>query len=225
MRVRVAAVAVVVVACASPARGETEVRVATYNIKFLKASVDAVRRDRIKSVIEKLDADVIALQEIEDRTALEAVFDKTAWHLVVDDDSGDDQDVALAVRKPWKLPQFSGDLDADTEHFLFPDAPADFFPDKRYVLAVRVQSPDGSVEFTVLVVHARSRYGGRAVTDGRRIEATRMLVEKIRAEFDDVPLVLLGNFNDNPDDQSLNILETGNPSAARAPTARRTPSC
>lgn len=115
------------------------------------------------------------------------------------------------------MPQLGADLDADPAHFLFPDAPAEFFPDKRDVLAVRVQSPDGSVEFTVMVVHAKSRYGGRAATDARRVEAARMLVAKIRADFDDVPFVLLGDFNDNPDDQSMNVLETGNPSAAPGP--------
>ena len=36
-------------------------------------------------------------------------------------------------------------------------------------------------------------------------------------DFDDRDFILVGDFNDNPDDRSLNILETGDPNAPGGP--------
>lgn len=198
---------------------ETEVRIATYNIKYLKANVKTERRKKIKKVIELLDADIIALQEIDDRKALEAVFDKNEWLLIIDEESGNNQDVALAVLKArFKLPDGPADQDADNEHFLFPGAANNtFFPNRRDVLCVRVKAKDEDVSFFVMVLHTKSRHervGGRATNEHRRVGAARALVDKIRADFDDKPFIMLGDMNDNPDDASLNILETGVKTAA-----------
>lgn len=96
---------------------QAHLRIASYNIKFLDANESASRVTAIKKVIDKLDAHVIALQEIDDRAALEKVFDKAKWQLVIDDESGDDQDVAVAVRAPLKV--VDGELNADDDDFLF----------------------------------------------------------------------------------------------------------
>jgi Endonuclease/Exonuclease/phosphatase family len=61
----------------------------------------------------------------------------------------------------------------------------------------------------VMVVHEKSRLGGRAVTDPVREGAARALVQKLDRDYEDKRFILLGDFNDNPDDKSLNILETG----------------
>ena len=56
------------------ALAQTSVRVATYNIKFLDADkVDdqGDRKTKFENVLEQLDTDVIGLQEIDDRAALE----------------------------------------------------------------------------------------------------------------------------------------------------------
>ena len=42
-------------------------------------------------------------------------------------------------------------------------------------------------------------------------------MDKLKADFDETPFILLGDENDNPDDESLNILETGNPNAPAGP--------
>ena len=189
---------------------ESRVRVATYNIKFLDAAEDATRVGRLQQVVQQLDVDVIALQEIDDRAALERVFDPAAWRLVIDDDSGDDQDVALAVRRPWNVAGVPADLDADDDHFVFEGAANNpFFPNRRDILSVEVVSENGQVTFTVMVVHAKSRFGGRATNEHQRVGHARALLQHIRDNFEDDPFVLLGDFNDNPDDASLNILEFG----------------
>lgn len=202
---------IAMLAIASFSFAQDTARIATYNIKFLNSEVSETRKAKIREVIDLLDADVIGLQEIADRAALEAVFDPVAWHLIIDEDSGSSQDVAMAVRIDWLLPQFpDGDLDADDEHFLFPGSQFNSpFPNRRDVLAVDIVEPNTEVKFTVMVIHAKARVGGRAVTDPRREKASRRLVEKLKSDYDGLNYFVLGDFNDNPDDSSLNILETG----------------
>ena len=153
------------------------VKVATYNIWFLKQNISNVRADRIRDVIATLDADVIGLQEIRDRDALERVFDPDEWHLIIDDESGDDQDVALAVRKPLEVVGLNSsptDLDADDDDFLYPSSQDNFFfPNRRDVLVVQVEEPESGDRFFVLVHHAKARSGGRGATDNRREGAAR----------------------------------------------------
>jgi Endonuclease/Exonuclease/phosphatase family len=60
-----------------------------------------------------------------------------------------------------------------------------------------------------MVVHEKSRLGGRATTDPIREGAARALVQKLDRDYEDKRFILLGDFNDNPDDKSLNILEAG----------------
>jgi Lamin Tail Domain/Endonuclease/Exonuclease/phosphatase family len=168
-------------------------------------------------VIALLDAHVIGLQEIANRAALELVFPPTEWHLVIDDDSADMQDLAVAIRKPLRVVGLPLDLDADDAHFLFAREAELLFPNRRDLLAVEVLLSDESATFVVLVHHAKSRAGGRAATDPRREGASRAMLRVLERDFDDRDFILLGNFNDNPDDRSLNILETGDPNAPGGP--------
>ena len=88
------------------ANGETRIRVADYNIKFLSATAlnaKPQRKERLQAVIEELKPDIVALQEIRDRQALEQLFDPNTWSILIDDDSGDDQDLAIVVKRPLKV--------------------------------------------------------------------------------------------------------------------------
>jgi hypothetical protein len=147
-----------------------QVRVATYNIQFLSADVvhQGDRLDQLREVIALLDADVIGLQEIADRAALALVFPPAEWHLVIDDDSPDLQDLAVAVRKPLRVVGLPADLGADDEHFLFAHETETLFPNRRDLLAVPVQLADESATFVVMVHHGKSRAEGRAATDPRQ---------------------------------------------------------
>ena len=201
---------------------QTDVRIATYNIKFLDAQdlpSQGDRENKLEEVVESLQADIIALQEIDDRAALEMIFDPSEWWLIMDDDSGHTQDLAVAVRRHLGVPGFdAADQDADDEDFLFPGVANNSpFPNRRDVLHVEVGIPDEDLALHVLVVHAKSRFGGRATTDPRREHAARLLLQRLEQEFDDDLYVLLGDFNDSPDDRSLNILESGSPHAAAGP--------
>ena len=118
----------------------------------------------------------------------------------------------------FKIIGVDPNLDADDSHFLFPGPQNDtLFPNRRDLLFAEIQIPDIPETFFVLVTHAKSRLGGRAFTDPRREGAAAALVQVLEQRFDEKDFVLLGDFNDNPDDRSLNILETGNPSTTGGP--------
>ncbi|MCH8274071.1 MAG: endonuclease/exonuclease/phosphatase family protein [Armatimonadetes bacterium] len=174
-------------------------RVATYNIEWLSQGTSLERIANLKSVIKRLDADVIALQEIESRKALQQVFD-SQWELGIMDDPSERQELAIAVKKP---------LHIETVSLLFTDSSLDdAFPDARDVLRAVVSTPQGT-DLVFYVVHFKSRSGGRRQTDYRRIMASSMLAAYLRGKNEPLAIVL-GDFNDTPDDTSLNILETGN---------------
>lgn len=179
------------------------------------------RLQKLKKVIELLDAQVIGLQEIDDRSALKKIFPESDWHIVIDDDSNGNQDLALVVRKPFSVLGLDADLDADDNHFLFPNTENNsHFPNRRDVLSIEVKVPSDNNTFFVFVHHAKSRYaryGGRADNDWRRESASRDIVSVLEHNFEDKDFILLGDFNDNPDDRSLNILETGDPYAPAGP--------
>lgn len=194
----------------------TVARVMTYNIQYLnvKAAGDGNRIEKLRTIISDIKPTVVAVQEVADRAAMELVFPKTDWLIVIDDDGRDRQDVAFAVRRPWKLNGIADDLDADDENFLAEGQKNEsFFPNRRDALFINVETPDGAEVFTAVNVHAKARVGGRAKTEPRRNGASRALVEAFRGELKGKNIVLMGDFNDAPDDVSLNILESGNPSA------------
>ncbi|HRI42865.1 MAG TPA: endonuclease/exonuclease/phosphatase family protein [Fimbriimonadaceae bacterium] len=181
-------------------------RFVTYNIEWFGAEAAPERVQRIKNVVKSLDADVVALQEIQSLDALRQIFDDE-WTLHGQDEPDEDQDVAIAVRKPFRV-ESAGNL------FRAPELD-EAFPGKRDVLQAIVVAPSGE-KFRVYVLHNKSRSGGRIKTDRQREMAMGMLSAWIAGRPDDSHIVL-GDMNDCPDDVSVNILESGN---VRAPAGR-----
>ena len=68
------------------------------------------------------------------------------------------------------------------------------------MLFVEVGLPNETDTFFVMVHHAKARVGGRATTDPRREGAARDIVAKLKERFEDKNFILLGDFNDHPDD-------------------------
>jgi len=75
----------------------------------------------------------------------------------------------------------------------------------------------------LLVHHAKSRFGGRAKTNARRVDASKRIIDYLRVNAGDENIVLVCDCNDTPDDQSVNILETGDPEAKAEMEDRRGP--
>lgn len=148
------------------------------------------------------------MQEIKDRQALEEIFEPNTWSILIDDDSNDDQDLAIVVKRSLTFKDRT-DLDADDADFLFAGPTFEsLFRNRRDVLVGVLEIP-GETEPLHVMVHEKSRLGGRAATDPVREGAARALVQKLDRDYEDKRFILLGDFDDNPDDKSLNILETG----------------
>ncbi len=196
--------------------GSQVVRVMTYNIQYLstRAAGHGNRIEKLRKVVADINPHIVGVQEVEDRAAMELVFPPAEWQIVIDDDSPDKQDVALAVRKPWQLHGVNDDLDADDENFLAEEERYEsLFPIRRDGLFVQVSAPGGDEKLTVVNIHAKARVGGRTTTEPRRTGASAVLVEIFKDELKGHNIVLMGDFNDAPDDASLNRLETGDPKA------------
>lgn len=190
----------------SLAAGAQTVKFAAYNIYFLVEDISPQRKANLQEVLQKLNADVIAFEEIDNPAALRNILPQ-GYQIAMIDDPREVQEVALAARPPFVIRDY---------HYVFPGAQYDEeFPRSRDLLQVEVEGYGQS--FFFLVVHAKSRRGGRINNDYRRETAARRIVDYVRSQLTGRNVVLLGDFNDNPDDRSLNILETGNPEAAGGP--------
>lgn len=180
-----------------------ELKVATYNIYFLDDGISQARKSHLRTVLQQLNADIIGFEEINNPTALRNILPGD-YEIAMLDDSAEVQELALAVRSPLKIESYT---------YVFPDTGFDeAFPRKRDLLEVLVEGLGRKL--VILVHHAKSRWGGRLATDRRREAAATHIMEHIRADLADKNVILLGDFNDNPDDRSLNILETGDPDVA-----------
>ncbi|ENM3764394.1 endonuclease/exonuclease/phosphatase family protein [Vibrio cholerae] len=182
-------------------------RLATYNSKFLSACMNKVRVINYQETVHKLNADIIALQEVRDRYAVERFFPSDQWNIIIDDESTDDLNLAFVIRKGLDFRLASGNiLNADENiDFAFPKSNSHFI-DERRVLTLYVTYKNKEIVF--LNHHAKSRYNGRSITDEQRTQAALDLIDYINT-ISTPYIVLLGDFNDTPDDRSLNTLEIG----------------
>ncbi len=193
----------VVSACRAPSRvSEKSLKIATYNIYFLDGGISEARRQHLRQVLAELDADVIAFQEINDPAALRNIL-PDGYAVAMIDDPNEVQELALAVRAPLRIRGY---------RYAFPDSSYDdAFPRSRDLLQVEAEGLGRTWVF--LVHHAKSRRGGRWRNDARRERATALMVDYIRRNLRGRSVVILGDFNDNPDDRSVNILEYGDRNA------------
>jgi len=188
-------VLILLVGCGTP---PSTIKVATYNIYWLDDEISDERRDRLQQVIRELDADIIGFQEIQSRAALANILPDN-YEIGILDDAEELQELAIAVKRPLTIASLK---------MVFPEEVHEkAFPRKRDLLEAQVEGY-GQL-FTVLVHHAKSRSGGRVETDERRVLAATMMMQFLTSRVKQDLVILMGDFNDNPDDQSVNILEYG----------------
>ncbi|MBA3725847.1 MAG: endonuclease/exonuclease/phosphatase family protein [Armatimonadetes bacterium] len=179
-------------------------RIASYNMEWMNEEISKGREANVRSVIRNVNPDILAMQEIQSRAALRR-FLGPEWNIAIADDLEEDQELALAVRKPLRIIRHA---------VIFKSPHQDFaFPGRRDTLRALVRTGRGE-EIEIYVVHLKSRGGpgGRKATDRQRMAAARLLLKEITGR-EQRNLIVLGDFNDTPDDASLNILESGNPRA------------
>lgn len=174
-------------------------RVMTYNIQWFSEDANPERLANLRKVVAECAPTIVGVQEVQSKKALRQVFGD-GWEIGMVDDPKEQQEVGIAVKKPYVL--VSSDV-------VFPSPNLDsFFPGRRDVLRAVVQTPSGE-SLTVYVVHMKSRRGGRMSTDWQRESACGLLASYIAGQRNEPNVVVLGDFNDAPDDRSLNILESG----------------
>ncbi len=175
-------------------------RVATYNVEWFSEEANPARVANLRSVLGHVDPDVVAFEEVQSEKALRQILDSD-WDVGMEDDPSDQQETAIAVRRPFVLvsaqPVFSGPAFEKS------------FPHDRDGLRCVVQSPEG-VQLVFYVVHLKSRRGGRLETDPEREAACGLLAAYVHSHQDEKEVIVLGDFNDAPDDASAEALETGN---------------
>ena len=189
-----------------------EVVVAAYNILNLFDEYDDPYRDdegtppkpreqmqHVAQSIEALNADVIALEEVENRDYLQRFVDVFLPDLGYDNvvlfEGNDNRgiDVALISRLPV------GEV-RSRRHLRFPGhdgAPARF---NRDILSVTIE-PEGGQPFEMWCVHLKSNSGGREESEPIRLAEARelrRLLDKSLAANPQARIIVTGDFNDTP---------------------------
>ena len=184
---------------AIPTKVRSALRVLTYNLEWFNEDVADGRLENLRQIFSDVKPDVAAFAEVQNKASLQRFLDAD-WSLAIADLPEEAQETAIAVRKPYVLKSYK---------LLFPDARRDFaFPGRRDVMEATVMAPSGEI-FRVYANHWKSRRGGRMQTDPQRVGAAEYLATyllKNRVEN----AIVMGDFNDTPDDQSLQVLESGN---------------
>lgn len=155
--------------------------------------VSEPRRQRIADALRLLDADVVCLQEVENRFALEEFVsqylpDSGYQAVLVEGNDGRGIDVALLSRLPV-------DSVTSYRHRRFPDAQGREQRFQRDFLRVRI---GGAINADLFVVHFKSQQGGDGADVVREAEA-RAAVAILRAELDRDPqwrALVAGDFNE-----------------------------
>lgn len=191
----------VLIFCITSTPQSADIKIATYNIENLDDKISKTRKDRLRAVLSSLNADIIGFQEIKSVSALDSILSEK-YTIGMADTSNEPQKLAIAVRDPFEITNID---------LAFRDpSDDDAFPKTRDLLHVSIARD--SLHLTVLVHHPISRSQGRLETDLRRERSATKIVSYVDSLITDNPdanIVLLGDFNDNPDDRSLNILEYG----------------
>ncbi|MGD9635752.1 MAG: endonuclease/exonuclease/phosphatase family protein [Pirellulales bacterium] len=207
-----------------PARAKhavgAKIKVAAYNVLNLFDAVDdpytadeatpIKPREQLESLAEsirQLDADVIALEEVENRGYLERfieVFltDMGYEHVVLFE--GNDRrgiDVALLSRVPI------GQVRSN-RHVTFPGPNGRTLRFARDVLQVNVE-PENAAGFEIWVVHLQSNSQGREYAEPIRIAEARQVRRMLDQELKQDPaarIVVTGDFNDTWNSEALQTI-------------------
>ena len=205
-------------------------RVATWNLAWLAAwdhagEVPRTEADyaRLRRYAERLDADVIALQEVDGAQAAQRVFDPAAYDFHFSDREHV-QRTGFAFRRTLSVARH-------------PDVRALDVGGQRHGVDLTVFLPDGT-PLRLLSVHLASGCFGRPLDDGlvscRRLSAQLPVLEEwIDARSSAAtPAAVLGDFNrrffHEPDgDEAWRMLDDAQPPRSRlsSPTAGRKPTC
>jgi predicted extracellular nuclease len=155
--------------------------------------------------------DIVALAEVENRKVLEDLLEKTplfrAGYDIIHQDSEDRRGIDLAVLyRPSALTV----VDTSFLNIRFPQRPQSR---TRDILHLKFKM-EAKISFDLFVNHWPSRYGGGRSSEDKRLYVAEILktaLNNIYTQDSLVNCVILGDFNDLPEDASLHKLATAKP--------------
>ncbi|MCP4837556.1 MAG: metallophosphoesterase [Phycisphaera sp.] len=189
--------------------GHPSIRIATWNIKHGRGLDDMVDLARTTDVLRTIDADVVALQEVDERVRRSGGVDQARR-------VGDDLDMH---------PMFGSFMDHQGGRYglaILSRLPVDSSEEwrlsdgnePRVALSARLESPDGGI-LTVIAVHF-----DWVDDDGFRFKQATETMRRIREL--DTPWVVLGDFNDTPDSRTMQGFRELGRDASKPEDARHT---
>lgn len=199
-----------------PRQFEGIVSIATYNVLNLFDAHDDPYHDdegtnqkpraeleRLAATIRQTDADVLALQEVENRGIMEefvrAMLGGMGYEHVVCYESNDGRGIDCAI-----LSRFPVGPVTSYRHLRFDDGHGGKTRFRRDLLRARIEPPS-SLAFDVYVVHLKSKRGAGESEDVRMAEtkAIRQILDAELAKDPKSRFVLCGDFNDTWDSNPI----------------------
>jgi endonuclease/exonuclease/phosphatase family metal-dependent hydrolase len=169
---------------AAAGKPEARLRVLTYNIHHGAGNDEVLDLERIARLIRSLEPDLVAVQEVDNRTARTGGVDQatelgrlTGMSAVFGsfmDYQGGEYGMAVLSALPI----------VGSQNHRLPEG-----PEPRAALAVRVRLPDDRGELTFVGIHLYR-------TEEERLAQARRLLEKLPPEGE--PVILAGDFNSTP---------------------------
>lgn len=206
------------------------ITIATYNILNLFDDIDdpyfldettpakpRAQMERLAQTLRTLNADVIGLQEVENRHYLERFLEvfvpDLGYRHVVHFEGNDTRgiDVALISRIPVGVVR-------SYRHHEFPGPDGKPMVFERDLLAVELRPPQGA-PLEVWVLHLKSNFEGREYAEPiRKAEASevrRILDQRLKSDAN-ARIIVLGDFNDTPENSALQTIRGSGPNALKS---------
>lgn len=159
---------------------DNDLNVTTWNIEWFPKNNTTITS--VRSIIEDLETDIIAVQEINEISTFNLAIDGiTGWESEVADVNGD-----LNIGYAWKESSFTA-VSSLTETF-----PNDSYSFPREMVRIDLTHASGR-EITLLNIHLKCCSNG----EDRRESASEKMYEYIEENLKDRSVILLGDFNDD----------------------------
>lgn len=200
---------IVLLGCTSPddtvptsQQTPASIRIATYNIKHGRGMDGTVDLERTAATLQALDADIIALQEVDDRASRSGRVDQATWLA-----ERLDMYAAYGSFMPFQggrygLAILSRNRIESHESWRLPDG-----NEPRVALAARIRTDSGET-ITAVAVHF-----DWVEDDGYRFAQAGETITRLQAL--EIPWIVFGDFNDVPTSRTMNAFERIGRNAAK----------
>jgi len=184
--------------------GINKIKISTYNVENLFDKVDDPNKDdgppkpdnelkALANVLKTLNSDILVLEEVENKEIVEQVLSlaglKDKYNIIVGKSDGRGIAVALLIDKKFPIKKYT--INENETTFYRPP-----------VEAIVELAPGFNVK--IFSVHLKSKRGGMESDIQRQKEAAKLIEY---AKKDDIPTILMGDFNDTPDSNTISIIK------------------